>query len=148
MAIRFKVNLSDQGAVGMDKLISKLKKHFKPDEEITVYAGTARKPFSRRQQCYMHVVIEAIADYSGETHEKVHDAYKKLFNPEFNALALVLGQDPLMGGTTTAFDSKELTEYIEKIRAHANEFFGLNIPSPDEIPDEVYVEMMQKGLIR
>lgn len=42
------------------------------------------------------------------------------------------------------FSTKEMSEYIEKIRRWAAER-GIHVPEANEVPDEVYIEMIENG---
>ncbi|MFA5168759.1 MAG: hypothetical protein WC530_09550 [Candidatus Omnitrophota bacterium] len=75
---------------------------------------------------YWGVVLPPIAEHTGHTAEECHEAYKRMFLPprivEFGKMSFK------MPGSSADLSTVEMTEFIEKIRAHAAVEFGMNIP--------------------
>lgn len=71
------------------------------------------------------------------THEdwEIHEVAKGLFLPKSLALAGKNGEvvgNFVIGGSTGRLNTKEMTEFIEKVRAWGRDFFNVYIPEPNE----------------
>lgn len=96
----------------------------------------------KQNRYYWGVVIKMLADHTGYTKEEMHEAMKNTYLGrrfiEFN------GKEVELSKSTKDIDTKEMSEYTERVRQFAAEFLALNIPDPDQaqaaglIPDIPY----------
>lgn len=79
---------------------------------------------------YWGVVVPMIQDAIGEEDpETVHEMLKAEFNYEI----LAIGNKEIRKVKSTAkLDTKEFSEYVERVRKFASEFLSLYIPDPGE----------------
>ena len=76
-----------------------------------------------------------IADYSGESHERIHEFLKAQFNRQSITVAnKETGEsiDSEISGSTTELTTVEFMEYIENVLRWAAEFLSLVIPEPNQ----------------
>jgi len=102
-----------------------------------------RKKRSLQANRLYWLIITAIADSIGDEKENVHVAYKKKFL-KWKEVELPGGLNYWVEGSTPDADSKEFSEYIEKIYIHSNEFLGLNLPRPDDELFGLFAEKYEK----
>ncbi|MEA3272238.1 MAG: hypothetical protein U9P90_01055 [Patescibacteria group bacterium] len=77
------------------------------------------------------VVYKVISEYNGGIVEDLHNHFKYYFLRKQGRLISFI--------STTDLDTKEFTDYIEKIRLFAHQKLGLHIPTPDEAGfDQLY----------
>jgi len=76
------------------------------------------------------VVLKIIADHSGHSILEVYEGYKSLFNIQWSELGGVW-DFRIMGAST--HNTRELSEFTEKIVADATIDMGLSIGQPNEI---------------
>jgi len=82
--------------------------------------------------CVLPIVSEALKEHHGLflNSEEVHDFLKT----KFNSIEIV-NQDGVIERvpkTTTVLSTADFEEYLENVRRWANDFFGVNIPLPNE----------------
>jgi len=81
-------------------------------------------------------LIDALGDLTKET---MHEAFKRKYLP-WNEIRLPGGLSYYAPGHTPEQDTKEFSEYMNKIHVHAMQFFGMFLPYPD---DESFPEFME-----
>ena len=95
--------------------------------EVDLVLRRQRKPRSLKQSAYYWaVVIPLLAEVAGYDDEEMHAALKMRF------LRNHVGADLPSVRSTSDLDTAEFTEYIERVRQLAAEFYGLLIPNPGE----------------
>jgi len=120
-----KPNFSQEQRTAMEVELEKL-------EGKTVYITIThtRPPRSLMQNAYYHgIVVQMIADETGETPKKVHADLKDEFLPEF--WVKEEGRELKLAKSTARLNTKEFKEYIDRIVAWASAFHGIVIPDPD-----------------
>lgn len=108
-----------------------------PDGEYLLTVEKAHATRSLQANAfYWGVVIEAIARHTEQPAGDIHEFCKQQFLPKKLALADKNGEihddGTILGGSTTKLNKVEFYEYCEQIRAWALDFFGLDIPTPDQ----------------
>jgi len=79
---------------------------------------------------YWGVVLQLIAEHTGEDVEALHDALKVHFAPKH-----VVGNLVVPSGTRY-LDTVDFAGYVEKVRRWAAEELNINIPDPNEVSIE------------
>ncbi len=108
-------------------------------QELIEYLKTAKqrlyklKAFSRSrsipQNSYLHLIFEFIADYWNTWYDK--DTLKEILKLKFlSDYSYTL--ESLYAKPTKSLTSKEMSDFIEKIRVWARDFLQLDIPDPEE----------------
>jgi hypothetical protein len=83
---------------------------------------------------YWAVVVKAIADETGQDMESVHEFLKREANAQRVEMAnKTTGEmfDAWIGGSTANLNVNDFYDYVERCRAWAGTFLGLEIPDPD-----------------
>ena len=89
--------------------------------EITV--RRYRKARSNNQNAFYWLCLNAIAHEIGEDPEELHVTFKSMFLVDRSKKLPIVR-------STTSLDTKEFTDYIEKISIKVSEF-GITLPDPD-----------------
>jgi hypothetical protein len=96
---------------------------------------TIKKEKSQRSleqnRYYWGVVIKLLCEEIGLNEDELHEVLKYKFLKE-HAENKVLGEVDFVKSTTD-LNTKEMEEYLEKIRVWATEFLNMNIPLPNEV---------------
>jgi hypothetical protein len=95
-----------------------------------------RKRSTPQNAYYWGVVVEILCDALRELgndtdKEQVHEILKMRCNP-VELVSSETGEVALIGGSTKQMTTVEMSEYIERCRQWANEFFALDIPEANE----------------
>jgi hypothetical protein len=118
---------------------------------VWIYIGDDRANRSNNQLRYLWgVVYKVISMEIGYTINEVHELcklqfgikklYKNIKGGQYDPDTSINVTAPL---STTEYDTKEMTDYIEAIRIFYGEN-GIHIPDPNEIPDELMIEMNKR----
>ena len=83
------------------------------------------------------VVYKIIEKETGTNAQDLHDIFIERFGDPMHLQQIGVGQYRL---STKTYSTKNMTQYIEKVRAWANEQ-GLYIPQANEVPDETYLKL-------
>lgn len=85
------------------------------------------------------MVYKTISDATGYDVEELHEMLKVKFalRTSFNLFEGELVEAPM---STRMMDTKQMTEYIDKIILWAKEKLTLHVSSPNEITDEHFIE--------
>jgi hypothetical protein len=104
---------------------------YDPGTDILLATKQYRAKHSPSQRGYLHgVVLKTIADHIGEDDPReIYSWAKKKFNPKI--VVGKDGQEEYFAGSLKESDTKEMTEFIDKIIRWAGTFLGLTIPPPD-----------------
>jgi len=75
--------------------------------------------------------LHVISHENGDTPQYLHEWYKTTFLAE----ELVEGSagDLAVAASTTRLDTKQMAEYMEKVRMHARDFFSIHLPMPGDV---------------
>ena len=98
-----------------------------------------RKNRSLDQNALYWKWLHEISRHNGDSPQYLHEWYRA----QFLAEEVISGS----GGTiqripsTTDLNTKVMAEYMDNVRRHASEFFGIYLPCPD---DQGYPEMMAR----
>ena len=104
---------------------------FNEGSEIDVTISAHRNQRSTRQNnWYWGGVLPIIAAETGHTSEELHEIFKRMFLPR--KIVEYRGKNIAMPGSTPEQDTKEFTDYIERIRAEAAGM-GIDIPDPERM---------------
>ena len=84
---------------------------------------------SRNQNSLMWAWLSILEQETGQPKEDIHDYFKKKF---LMRIIKIKGKPEKVVGSTTNLDTKEFTEYLEKLRETSAVFFNVNLPDPYE----------------
>lgn len=88
---------------------------------------------SLNQNAYLNgVVYKLISDFTGYNPSDIHRDLKKEFGFKELKTNIITGKEEEILRSTSTYDSKEMTIYIDKIILWAKDFLGLQIPLPNE----------------
>ena len=94
------------------------------------------KWFNRRSnkqvRYYWGVVVQMLSEETGYTDDEIHELLKVKFLPKKE----ILGEN--INTSTTVLDTKEMEEYMKKIRMWASVKLTTYIPEPNEAPGFSY----------
>lgn len=95
---------------------------------------------------YWGVVLKyACAEIGEASRSKMHE-YMKL---QFNADCLIVkGEVQVIPGSTQNMGKREFGQYVEDIKIWLLTEYGVRVPEPNEIPDDVYLEMVELGYVK
>jgi hypothetical protein len=112
-----------------------------PSKEYKYYITDHKKLRTLRQNRYLRFIYNHIGNHIGWTDDDVHDYCKQKFNLKVKQL----GNDIVsFAGSTTTFDTREMTNYIEKIRQWSLHEFDHYVPEANEIPEEILIDIISK----
>ena len=105
-----------------------------------------RKPYTTMKQMgYLwRVVYKTLSDALGYSLEEMHEIckVKHALRTEFSLMNHGVVEITL---STKMMDTRQMTEYIDKIRHWSMNELGIHIPQPNEITDEHFIE--SKGYV-
>ncbi len=87
--------------------------------------------------------LQCIADEIGDDKEAIHNAYKRKFLPRVEK-NLPGGLSHWDVGSTPDQDTKEFTDYLDKIYRHANDFLNITLPKPGDAGFNAFCEEYEK----
>lgn len=106
-------------------------KRFREGAMVAVTVGHHRQQRSLRQNAYYWgAVLPLIAAETGHTAEELHEVFKRMFLPA--KVITYGGREMRMPGSTPDTDTKEFTDYLERIRAEAATL-GVTVPDPGQV---------------
>lgn len=91
-----------------------------------------RRRSDRQNRYYWGVVVALLAEYFGYSREEMHEALKMKF------LRKEPPDKPATVRSTTDLSTQEFEDYLEEVRQWAAEFYGIDIPLPDEVAEISY----------
>lgn len=97
------------------------------------------KPRSSEQNALMWLWFQAIADEWTEasgrlfTRQNVHDAYCELFLP-------IETPKGVIAGSTSALNTEQFSEFLDKVQADAASEYGITLPDPDDYNFALWVK--------
>lgn len=95
---------------------------------------------------YWGVILKYLCEAMGEPNrQKVHNYLKMKFNAD---CIMVKGEVVLVPGSTQGMGKKEFGAYMEEIIIWMLTEFNIKVPAPNEIPDDVYLEMIENGYVK
>jgi len=112
---------------------------FEDKDKVTITIKSRRKPRSLKQNAYMHMCMQMIADETGNSLERVKSTLKAMYAKK--PLLDKEGEqifDPTTGEAvfyiqnTSDFSTIEAFEFTENVRMFAQDFCNLYVPLPDE----------------
>ena len=108
---------------------------------VWIYIGDERANRSNSQNKYLWgVVYKLIGEYEGNFPYDVHENCKEYFGIK-KFIKSKLGEKEITI-STTEYDTKEFSEYIERIRIFYAPY--VHIPDANSIPDELMIEMNKR----
>jgi len=112
------------------RVVLKLINALNLEHEWDITIERHKKKRSLGQNALMHKYFEIIADETGNSAPDIKEAYRDMF---LGKVPVVLGtEERLAGRSTTALTTKEMSEFLEKILAHAGSELGIVLPLPDD----------------
>lgn len=126
----FKFNASE-----VDTAFDKIKNYLKPGNAYMVEIQRAKAKRSLNQnRYYWGVIVSIISQGTGYSSDEMHQLLASMFlGYEKNGKYFVK--------STTKLDTGEAEKYFEKCRNWAMEEFDLHIPLPNEITEEMYMQL-------
>ena len=109
---------------------------------------TDQRPVRTKSQnnYYWGVILKTFGDACGMELEEVHSIFKRMF-AGYEMRPFPGGKRRKVEKSTTAMNTKEMSEYIEKCIMFCAQN-GVPIPEPNAIPDGAYLEMIASGAIK
>ena len=143
MTIKAKIVLEDISGQELKRLFDAIKE-LEPGQRYRVFVLDAKKLRSTSQnRYYWGVVLSALADHTGYDDVQLHELMKKKFNLQTGTIGNKIED---WGGSTTNLNTKDFSDYIEKIRVWANVEMECHIPEAGEMDDETIVELINQGI--
>ena len=114
------------------------------EKDYRVFVLDYKKIRSTQQnRYYWSCVVGELSHHTGYIPEEMHE----ILNHKFNLQTAYLVDEIIeYGSSTTLLNSKEFTDYIEKIKIWAINELNVKIPDPGELTDEVIVELINQGM--
>lgn len=112
-----------------------------PGEEYKFYITDKKKMRTIRQNRYLWFVYGWIGNHLGIEPEDLHEICKKKFNLQVKQLGEKVYE---FAGSTRLFNTKEMTDYIEKVRLWSLEEFDHYVPQANEIPEDILIDIISK----
>ena len=75
--------------------------------------------------------MRVISRNTGDSDNSLHTYYGNEFLPKEEAM--VMGKKVITVKSTTSLGTKDFTEYLNKIEAHASTFLGIMLPHPGDL---------------
>jgi hypothetical protein len=112
-----------------------------PNQPYRIYISDLKLNRTRSQNKYLWgVCYKTISDHTGYTNQELHEIFKHLFCLK---TTYHFGNEIIeVKGSTTDFDTRQMAEYIEKVRKWGAEH-GIYVPEANAIPDELYIHMIE-----
>lgn len=105
------------------------------DGKYIIYASDQKPQRTIKQNRYLRAIDKMIAGETGDDPNSIHEDLIILHS---ETIITKLGIDRKM--RPSEMDTRQMTNYIERVRKWSNEFLNFYIPQPDDIPDEVYIQ--------
>lgn len=103
------------------------------------------RPRSLNQNAYLWLCLAIAQDYTGTDKGVFYQYYLQKF-PTLTE-AEVLGERQLLQLTSSQFDTKQMTEFIDKIRLDLAENDIVTPDPEDKRLEDIYMDMQNKGLL-
>lgn len=126
--------------------IARTLKSLPPGKEYNIYILEAKQVRTLEHNKYYWLLLKAIAEHTGNNIHTLHEEFKKRYNPE---ILLKNGEPELIAGSTKAMKKAQFASYIEEIIAEVlYDYPDFEIPDRNRVPDEVYLDLINKGVIK
>lgn len=103
-------------------------RRLKPGKAILRLEEDRPQRSAQANRYYWGVVLALISEHTGYEVDELHEYFKQRFNPA----RVSLGEDEsVIGGSTRKLDSKQFTEYVERIRRFAVTELSVTIPDAE-----------------
>lgn len=137
--MRFKINNpSDKEAI--KNYIQKL-----PDgKRYTVEITMKRDKRTVNQNSLYWLWLTCISNETGNEKDILHDEFGKMFLPKRSGN--FFGEYVEKAVSTTSLDTKQFTEYLDKIQAFVTSEIGIILPNPDDLAWESFFETYKDRL--
>jgi hypothetical protein len=114
----------------------KISDYVKGTEDFyTIEIVRSKRKRSLKQNAYYHgVVVKIISMHTGYTGDEAHQELAKMFLSYDNA-----GKKFVR--STTKLTTWEFEQYLDKVRAWAKSEMDCHIPMPNEITEDIYIEL-------
>ena len=109
-----------------------------PDGLYTIYASDQKPQRTLRQNRYLRAIDSMIAGFTGDNPNDVHEYLIELHSEP--VITSIKGLEVTHKMRTSSFDTRQMTNYIERVRQWSNDFLGFYIPAPDDVPDSILIE--------
>ena len=121
--------------------INGINKTFMIEMSKSKYVVTIKKYRKKRtlpMNSLYWVWLNGLADHIGTTADVLHELYKKKYLQDRSVV--ICGHEYKVAGSTTGLDTKEMSEYMNKVKIHANEFLNYYLPDPGQIGFDEMIE--------
>lgn len=137
--MKFKINKqADKAAI--TSYIEKL-----PDgKRYTVDITLKREKRTLSQNALYWLWITCIADETGNEKDILHDEFGKLYLPKRSGN--FFGEHVEKAVSTTSLDTKQFTEYLNKIQVFVTSELGIILPNPEDLAFESFYETYKDRL--
>ncbi len=100
-------------------------------KDVHVVIKEHRHPRSISQNSYYWgCVLEIISEHTGHTADEVHEIFKNKYLAEEKEFA---GEKVRVARSTAGLNTKEFTEYLEKIKDFSAQEFEIYVPNANEV---------------
>jgi hypothetical protein len=125
-------------ASDFDRALIKLREYILPGASYVLEINKSKSIRSLNQnRYYFGVVLLILSDHFGYTTDELHQICAGTFLRYENK-----GKEFVK--STTKLDTKEFEIYLEQIRRWAMNEHQISIPLPNEVTEEVYIELQRK----
>lgn len=106
--------------------------------EYTITITRQKKQRTSSQNRLMWLWFACVEAETGTPAQDVHDYFCLLF---LRRMTSVMGEEKTIVGGTSGLDTKQMTEFMDKVKAHAASEWGIVLPLPTDLGyDEFYME--------
>jgi len=131
----FKVTDDISYAINLLKAVGKLS-----PGEYTLYISNKKPTRTTSQNKYLWAVVyKTIADETGNSVNDIHELMKQTYGGK-KEVTVDLFFNVIVPKSTTDYDTKEMTDYIESIRQWSLDFLNCRIPEANEVPDDYLIK--------
>ena len=116
-----------------------------PDgKKYSVEIKLKREKRSVDQNSLMWLWLSCIYDETGNDKDTLHEYFKEKFLGSENRIAF--NQSVTVRNSTTKLDTKQFTDYLERIQQFANVELGIILPNPDDLAWPDFYEFYKKHI--
>ena len=141
MSIRF---TKQQGYVHQhDSVMNRIEAYFQTlkNGEYILVAKKENEQRSINQNALMWSWFECLAHETGTDRNDFYDFYRELF---LSRTVTINGKETAVSSGTSKLDTKQFTEFLNKIQADAASEFGIKLPTPDDMYWEEFANEYKK----
>lgn len=135
-----------QGAVSLDRLVATLQSRVAllPNGSYEVVVSKRADKRSVNQNRLMWLWFACIANEIGTTRDDIYDYYVGKF---LRSIGEVRGEQFYKVLRTSKLTTEQFKEFLDQVQAHAASFFGITLPTPDDLAWESFENYYEPKLI-